>query len=291
MSVYPVMVPIDPELELAVHAVTYHAAAAPASAPAAALDACRQPSINPGPGCGQHCRLVAGGRSTPVNVSAGLPLNTSPQASPSFARSRDLQGELDAVSEKRLWKMQMPEIRLIVPALILSAAKGGANSVIGLLIADATSAFYLPDDDMEKQLLRVVGYFMGCGVALFISNVLGQGILSYSAEALSARLRVQTFRHLMTMEIGFFDEESHSPGALQARLAYDAFAVQAASGKAVSQLLYSFGALVVGLAIALQASWRIGLIILATTPLTVASGYYMIKGFQNSEMDLLEHNH
>lgn len=224
-------------------------------------------------------------RSVPAAAPTGLSPNASSQASPSLSQSRDLQGELDAVSEKRLWKMQMPEIRLIVPALILSAAKGGANSVIGLLIADSTSAFYLSDDDMEKQLLRIVGYFMGCGVALFITNVLGQGILSYSAEALSARLRVHTFRHLMTMEMGFFDEESHSPGALQARLSYDAFAVQAASGKAVSQLLYSFGAMVVGLAIALQASWRIGLIILATTPLTIASGYYMIKGFQNSEMD------
>ncbi len=342
MSVCPVAVPLDPELELAAHPLTYRAADAHARAPVAALDACRQPSHNPGPiqnalplgkmeqaadgkqqqqqqqhhqlpvpdlvarnnelrqaeiasgapslpplppGCGQDCRLAAGACSAPVTVSAGLPLDVSPQASPFFSQSRDLQGELDAVSEKRLWKMQMPEIRLIVPALILSAAKGGANSVIGLLIADATSAFYLSDDDMEKQLLRVVGYFMGCGAALFISNVLGQGILSYSAEALSARLRVQTFRHLMTMEIGFFDEESHSPGALQARLSYDAFAVQAASGKAVSQLLYSFGALVVGLAIALQASWRIGLIILATTPLTIASGYYMMKGFQNSEMD------
>jgi ATP-binding cassette subfamily B (MDR/TAP) protein 1 len=126
---------------------------------------------------------------------------------------------------------------------------------------------------------------MGCGVAFFFTELLGQGFLEYSAETLSKRLRIRTFKHLLNMEIGFFDEIEHSPGNLQARLSYDAFMIQAASGKALSQLVRSLGALTVGLAIALQASWHIGLIILATTPLTVAAGYYMTTGFEASELD------
>ncbi|CAF3758957.1 unnamed protein product [Rotaria sp. Silwood1] len=51
-----------------------------------------------------------------------------------------------------------------------------------------------------------------------------------SGEALTKRLRSKTFRAILRQEIAYFDQEKHSTGALCARLATEASAVQNASG-------------------------------------------------------------
>jgi ATP-binding cassette subfamily B (MDR/TAP) protein 1 len=220
----------------------------------------------------------------------GFPARTASQTAHSLFPTHDLKGEFEAPSqtfsaEKRLWKsFHRHEILLIAVALVLSAANGGVNTVAGLVIAEATEAFYLPDEDMEKKLLNVAGYFMACGTALFVTNFFGKSLFTYTGEALSTRLRIQTFRQLMRMEVGYFDEKSNNAGALEARLSTDAAMVQAGTGEAMSQLISSFGALTIGIAIAMQASWRIGLIVLATIPLTIASGYCMMQSLIHSEM-------
>ena len=228
--------------------------------------------------------------SVPAAESASFPTAVAPHTTHHLSQSRDFKGEREATSEtfsaeKRLWKsFHRHELLLIVVALVLSAANGGVSTVAGLVIAEATEAFYLPDADMEKKLLNVVGYFMACGIALFITNFFGKGLFASTGEALSTRLRIQSFRHLMRMEVGFFDEKSNNAGALEARLSTDASMVQAGTGEAMSQVVSSFGALAIGIAIAMQATWRIGLIVLATTPLTLASGYFMVQSFVRSEM-------
>ena len=108
---------------------------------------------------------------------------------------------------------------------------------------------------------------------------------------MSARLRSMTFSHILKMEIGFFDERGHSAGSLETRLSADAGLVKGATGEALSQVVSSAGGLVVSVIISIQASWRIGLIILATVPGTVLSGYYMSKAFlgnNRADKDALE---
>ncbi len=119
-------------------------------------------------------------------------------------------------------------------------------------------------------------------VGLFLANTLGKGLFTVAGEALSARLRSMTFNHILRMEMGFFDEKGHSAGALETRLSADAGLVKGATGEALSQVISSAGGLAVSVIIAMQASWRIGLIILATVPGTVLGGYYMTKAFMGS---------
>lgn len=144
---------------------------------------------------------------------------------------------------------------------------------------------------MESELLKTVGYFMAVALGLFVANIFGKGLWSVAGEALSARLRVMTFNHLLKMEMGFFDERGHSAGSLETRLSADAGLVKGATGESLSQVVSSAGGLIVSVIISIQASWRIGLIILATVPGTVLSGYYMSKAFlgnNRADKDALE---
>ena len=140
----------------------------------------------------------------------------------------------------------------------------------------------MTDVDMESELLNTVGYFMAVAVGLFLANTFGKGLFTIAGEALSARLRGMTFSHVLKMEMGFFDESGHSAGSLETRLSADAGLVKGATGEALSQVVSSAGGLIVSVIIAMQASWRIGLIILGTVPGTVLSGYYMTKAFMGT---------
>ena len=131
--------------------------------------------------------------------------------------------------------------------------------MVGLILANAIASFYKSDSDMESELLKTVGYFMALALGLFVANIFGKGLWSVAGEALSARLRVMTFNHLLKMEMGFFDERGHSAGSLETRLSADAGLVKGATGESLSQVVSSAGGLIVSVIISIQASWRIGL--------------------------------
>ena len=187
-----------------------------------------------------------------------------------------------SVPESRVWAMQKTEMNAIIAALAFSLINGGANTVVGLILAKAIAAFYLTDADMESELIKTVGYFMAVAVGMFFANTFGKGFFCLAGEALSARLRAMTFSHILRMEMGFFDEDGHSAGSLETRLSADAGLVKGATGEALSQVVSSAGGLAVGVIVAMQASWRIGLIILGTVPCTVLGGYYMTKAFMGT---------
>jgi len=186
------------------------------------------------------------------------------------------------VPESRVWAMQKTEMNAIVAALAFSLINGGANTLVGLILAKAIAAFYLTDSDMESELIKTVGYFMAVAVGMFFANTFGKGFFCLAGEALSARLRAMTFSHILQMEMGFFDENGHSAGSLETRLSADAGLVKGATGEALSQVVSSAGGLAVGVIVAMQASWRIGLIILGTVPCTVLGGYYMTLAFMGT---------
>ena len=190
------------------------------------------------------------------------------------------------IPESRVWAMQAPEMRYIIPGLLFSLANGGVSTIVGFVLARAVAAFYLPGNEMEAALLNVVGYFMAIAIGLFLLTLFNNWFFSIAGEALSARLRCMAFAHILKMEIGFFDEKGHSAGALEARLSADAGLVKGATGQALSQLVSSAGALVVGIVVAMQATWRIGLIVLAAFPLQIVSGAYMMRAFDSdNKMD------
>jgi hypothetical protein len=54
----------------------------------------------------------------------------------------------------------------------------------------------------------------------------------YAGARLTRKLRSSAFRALLSMEVGFYDEEGHTLGALTARLASDASDVSLMVGRA-----------------------------------------------------------
>jgi len=93
-----------------------------------------------------------------------------------------------------------------------------------------------------------------------------------AGEELTSRLRYQSFKKYLQLEMGFFDDPKRSTGVLTSRLSSDASKINGLVGGQWSIMMQSLGAMGVGLGIAFYYEWRLTLIIFAFMPfLTIGS--------------------
>lgn len=104
-------------------------------------------------------------------------------------------------------------------------------------------------------------------------NINQNFLFACSGEALTKRLRSKTFIALLRQEVSYFDDPNHNTGALCARLATEASAVQGITGIRIGNMLQIFGALGVGIIISFVFSWQLTLLMLAFVPFMVAGGF------------------
>jgi ABC-type multidrug transport system fused ATPase/permease subunit len=129
------------------------------------------------------------------------------------------------------------------------------------------------------------GMFAVLAVAAFVSNFLQIALFRYSGEKLTRRLRNLSFRAILRQEIGFFDQDENSTGALTTRnfiiltigLAEDASLVQGLSGQTFGAIVQAAASMVAGFAISFYYCWQLSLVIIGTIPLIGISGYFQLR--------------
>ncbi len=100
---------------------------------------------------------------------------------------------------------------------------------------------------------------------------------SIAGENLTSRMRSLAFKAMLRQEIGWFDEECNSSGALTTRLADDAAKIQGATGTRLSTLLEATIGMLMSLIIAFVYSWVMSLLILGLVPMVFLSGVLEVK--------------
>jgi ABC-type multidrug transport system fused ATPase/permease subunit len=151
--------------------------------------------------------------------------------------NEDAETALDDFSNNRKWfrtpflfkivKFNMPEWRWILLGTIVSLIFGTVNPFYGLLSAQLYGVFGVADIHEQERLARnyaILGFFVGfCGG---ISQFLISLCFAKSGEALTMRMRKLAFSAMLRQEMGYFEQESNSTGALVTRLSSDASALK-----------------------------------------------------------------
>jgi len=109
--------------------------------------------------------------------------------------------------------------------------------------------------------------FMGIAAASWIFAGVQGGVFAVVGERLTTRLRVHLFRSILRQDTSFFDDPQNSVGALTSNLRTDTSLVRAATGQSLGSAVQTFGSLCFGLSIAMEASWKYGLVLLAAVPI------------------------
>lgn len=175
-----------------------------------------------------------------------------------------------------------------------------AMGAIGSVIAGATSPVfsYLLGHEIVKLInpnkaAISPSAFSGANLYSFLFAMVGVGaFIGYcfqficfdkAGARLTRNLRNETFAILLRQEVGFYDEEGHSLGALTSRLATDVADVTMMVTRAWGEVGQFIATIAIGLGLAFSSAANVTGIILTLVPFAVFASYYrsmIIKGFE-----------
>nr|CAB3484057.1 unnamed protein product [Digitaria exilis] len=173
-----------------------------------------------------------------------------------------------------IWRLQRPEGLLLILGFLMGINAGAVFSVFPLLLGQAVEVYF--DTDTGK-MKRQVGYLavavVGLGVACILTMTGQQGLCGWAGARLTMRVRDRLFRAIMRQEPAWFDEEDNAMGVLVTRLARDTVAFRSMFGDRYAVLLMAVGSAGVGLSICFALDWRLTLVAMGCTPLTLGASY------------------
>ncbi|CAL4059023.1 unnamed protein product, partial [Meganyctiphanes norvegica] len=174
----------------------------------------------------------------------------------------------------KILSMNSPEWLYITVGVIGSAIQGSCMPFYAILFGDVLGSLALEDPDQAREEANFYAIlFLGIGIVAAVSVFMQAYFFAYSGETLTSRLRKESFSAMLRQEMGWFDMDKNSVGALCQRLSTDASAVQGATGSRVGTIIQAITTLTLSIGLALYYEWRLGLVVSVFIPFVFASVY------------------
>ncbi|RWR80846.1 ABC transporter [Cinnamomum micranthum f. kanehirae] len=186
---------------------------------------------------------------------------------------------------RRLAYLNKPEIPVLLLGTVAAAINGAIMPVFGILISSVIKSFFEPPPKLRKDSRFWSLMFLVIAVVSLIVSPAQTYFFSVAGSRLIRRIRLMSFKKVVSMEIGWFDNAENSSGAIGARLSSDAATVRSIVGDALALLVQNTASLVAALAIAFEACWQLSLIVLAMLPMIGFGGWIQLKFMQGFSGD------
>lgn len=135
----------------------------------------------------------------------------------------------------------------------------------------------------ETILLSIL--FIVVGLITGVCTFLQMHMFGLAGVRMTTRIRKMTFSAMLKQDMGWYDEDKNSVGALCARLSSDAAAVQGATGTRVGSMLQAFSTLVIGISISMYYSWKMTLVAVVSIPLVLAAVFFETRVIGGKSME------
>ncbi|MCJ1310160.1 GTPase-activating protein [Agyrium rufum] len=175
---------------------------------------------------------------------------------------------------------------LMIAGLGFSIIAGGGNPTQSVLFAKSIVALSLPPSmypELRHQANFWSGFYLMLAVIQFISFS-GQGIcFAICSERLVHRARDAAFRAMLRQDIGYFDMEENSAGALTSFLSIETTRLAGMSGTTLGTLLVVTTTLVAAIALSTAIYWKLALVCIACIPILLGCGFFRFWMLANFE--------
>ncbi len=175
----------------------------------------------------------------------------------------------------KILKLNSPEWFWILLGSISSLLVGATQPLFALFLTRIFALFAEPNLDEQKRLTNIYA------IAIFLTGLVGAAAhffigvtFAKFGEELTMRMRKLTFSAILRQEIGYFDSETNSVGALITRLSSDTSSLQGMTGVRIGIMLQALSATITALAIAFPAGWKLILVIICFIPLMLLTGIF-----------------
>ncbi|XP_037902429.1 multidrug resistance protein homolog 49-like isoform X2 [Hermetia illucens] len=187
------------------------------------------------------------------------------------------------VSIMRLFKLNGPEWKFIVIGCLAAIIHGATQPAFAVIFGEFYGIFSIDDPGIIwSESIRFVIYSLILGLIVGIATFLQTFLLNIAGCRLTTRLRKFTFKNILSQEMGYFDDQNNSVGALCARLSGDCADIHGATGTRLGAILQSISTVVIGVLVAFVFSWKLALVGLITMSLiletVVFEAYYTATG-------------
>uniref|UniRef100_A0ACD5XWR8 Uncharacterized protein n=1 Tax=Avena sativa TaxID=4498 RepID=A0ACD5XWR8_AVESA len=136
------------------------------------------------------------------------------------------------------------------------------------------SVYFLTDHDEIRVKTRAYALgFVALAVLSFLINIGQHYNLGTMGEYLTKRVREQMLAKILTFEIGWFDRDENSSGAICSRLANDANVVRSLVGDRMALVIEAVSAVFIACVMGLFIAWRLALVMIAVQPLIIVCYY------------------
>ncbi|XP_075169480.1 multi drug resistance 49 [Haematobia irritans] len=176
------------------------------------------------------------------------------------------------ISFLQLMRLNGPEWKFLVVGCIASMMHGATFPIWAILFGDFFGILGEEDDDLIRSEANFLSYmFLVIGIVAGLGTLIQSYMFTTAGVKMTSRLRNKTFATLLKQEVGYFDDENNSVGAMCARLAGDCANVQGATGARVGIIVQALSTLTVGIVVAFTYSWKLSLVTLITVPFVCVS--------------------
>ncbi|KAH9676223.1 ABC transporter B family member 15 [Citrus sinensis] len=182
--------------------------------------------------------------------------------------------KLTAPSFRRLLALNLREWKQASLGCLSAILFGAVQPVYAFAMGSMISVYFLKDHDEIKEKTRFYSLcFFGLSIFSLLTNVCQQYYFAYTGEYLTKRIRKNMLSKILTFEVGWFDQDENSSGAICSRLAKDANVVRSLVGDRVALLVQTLSSITIAFTMSLIISWRLALVIIAVQPLVIVCFY------------------
>ncbi|KAF8693403.1 hypothetical protein HU200_038796 [Digitaria exilis] len=177
-------------------------------------------------------------------------------------------------SFKRLLMLNAPEWKQVVMGSFSAILCGAIQPALAYGLGSIVSSYYLTDHTEIKAKTRTyVLFFVALAVLSFLFYTIQHYSFSSMGENLTKRVREHILTKLLTFEIGWFDRDENSTGAICSQLAKDANAVRSLVGDRMALVIETISSVLVSWTMGLVISWRLALVMIAVQPAIIVGCY------------------
>ncbi|KAJ8067439.1 hypothetical protein OCU04_004785 [Sclerotinia nivalis] len=175
--------------------------------------------------------------------------------------------------------MARPHLLFVFLGIAGAVVVGGSYSGEAVLFGHTVSSL---SPCLSPTSIRSNGSLYGLlffvlALAEFFANVISASSFGRVSEKLLYRVRVLVLKSLFAQDIQWHESESRSPGTIISYISSDANALSGITGTLLGVMLSIIVSMVSGIILAHAVAWRIAVVLLATIPVLLSSGFLRLK--------------
>ncbi|CAN6244657.1 unnamed protein product [Urochloa humidicola] len=217
------------------------------------------------------------GESNSHNMSRRFSSASRSSSAQSLGDARDdgtQKPTLYVPSFRRLLMLNAPEWKQALMGSFSAIVCGGIPPVQAYGLGSIVAGYFLTDHAEIKEKTRTyVLLFLALAVLSFLLSIVQHYNFGAMGEHLTKRVRERMLTKLLTFEIGWFDRDENSTGAICSQIAKDANAVRSLVGDRMALVIQTVSSVIVSWTMGLVIAWQLALVMIAVQPVIIINFY------------------